>query len=372
MITVCTIIYIGCVVLAFKFIKIPVRPNTVATSVVVGVVILGGILIGWKFAAPMTGQLTLKRNIVQVVPMAKEVIKRVHVVFDQPVKKGDLLLEMETAPFQASVDQLTAQLAEARQRVLGLDAAVEVATAAVEKSKADEAYSKAQLDAALKTQKLNPGAVATLKVEVQRQNELAAQAGIVQATAALREAEFGLTSAKSGIAGIQAQLNTAKLNLERCFVRAPADGFVANLQAHEGTMGRTLAASAVATFMDMSETVVIGVFPQNTLMYVEPGNVVEIAFKSRPGRIATGKVDAIVEYTGEGQLVAQSTLPIAADLGSKGFLVVRITLDDPKLAKELPLGAAGTLTIYTNVGSPFHIISKITIRIKGWMNYLPM
>jgi len=71
-------------------------------------------------------------------------------------------------------------------------------------------------------------------------------------------------------------------------------------------------------------------------------------------------------------LIAQSTLPIAADLGSKGFLVVRITLDDSKLAQELPLGAAGALTIYTNVGNAFHVISKITIRIKGWMNYLPI
>ena len=65
------------------------------------------------------------------------------------------------------------------------------------------------------------------------------------------------------------------------------------------------------------------------------------------------------------------TLPEAANIGSKGFLAVRIRLDDEQLAKELPLGAAGTTTIYSDFGKPFHLISKITIRIKGWMYYLP-
>jgi len=274
MITVLTILYIGCVLVAFKVIKIPVRPGTVATAVMVGVIVLGGVVIGWKFTAPMTQQLTLKRNVVQMVPFAKELIKKIYVTSDQKVKKGDLLIEMRTEPFQNSVDQMTAQLAESRQNVSRLAAAVEVASAALEKSKANEAYAKAQLAAALKTQELNPGAVATLKVEVQRQDELAAQAGIDRASASLQEAKFALTSARSGIAGIQAQLNAAQLNLEHCFVRAPADGFVANLQAHEGTMGRTLAFAAVATFMDMSETVVLAVFPQNALLWVEPDNVV--------------------------------------------------------------------------------------------------
>ena len=30
--------------------------------------------------------------------------------------------------------------------------------------------------------------------------------------------------------------------------------------------------------------------------------------------------------------------PVAADLGAKGYLVVRIKLDDEKLAREFPLG----------------------------------
>ncbi len=50
---------------------------------------------------------------------------------------------------------------------------------------------------------------------------------------------------------------------------------------------------------------------------------------------------------------------------------MRIRLDDEALAKKLPLGAAAVATIYTDYGKPFHMISKVVIRMKGWMYYLP-
>ena len=65
-------------------------------------------------------------------------------------------------------------------------------------------------------------------------------------------------------------------------------------------------------------------------------------------------------------------VPIAKSIGSKGMLVVRIVLDDQELAKQLPLGGAGTTAIYTKFAQPFHIITKITVRIKAWMNYVPI
>jgi hypothetical protein len=41
-------------------------------------------------------------------------------------------------------------------------------------------------------------------------------------------------------------------------------------------------------------------------------------------------------------------------------------LDDQELAKELPLGGGGTVTIYTKFAEPFHVITKM------WTNYLPI
>jgi multidrug resistance efflux pump len=145
-----------------------------------------------------------------------------------------------------------------------------------------------------------------------------------------------------------------------------------NLQIREQTPVARWQFTSVGTIMDLSSTRIVVIYPQNLLKYVKSGDKSEIAFMRKPGVIATGTVDAVVQYTGEGQFVASGTLPVAATIDSKGFLAVRIRLDDKDFAKTLPLGAAGTTAIYTDFGKPFQIISKIALRIKGWLYYLPI
>ncbi len=61
-------------------------------------------------------------------------------------------------------------------------------------------------------------------------------------------------------------------------------------------------------------------------------------------------------------------IPVAAKVGSQGFLAVKIRLKEPPL--NLPLGAGGTAAVYTSYGKPVHIISKVTIRMKKWLLYV--
>ena len=68
MITVLLIGYLGCVVLAFKVIKLKVNPVSIAVATLIGVFMLGGVVIVWKQAAPMSGQMILRRRVLQVVP----------------------------------------------------------------------------------------------------------------------------------------------------------------------------------------------------------------------------------------------------------------------------------------------------------------
>jgi multidrug resistance efflux pump len=375
MVTLFTLGYIGLVAIAFKVIKIKVSPVTIAIAAFFGVVLLGGIVIAWKFSAPISDQMTLHRKVTQLLANqdSKEYITKIHVKQDQHVKKGDALYEVDATPNQYALNKAMAQVVVSEQKVSQAQAGIEVAIAQVEKAKADQGLSKAQLDTELKTQELNLGAVAKLQVEVAQQNYQASDAAVENAVANQMAAKFALTTAQNSLKADQALLEVAKLNLGQNVTRAPSDGYIMNWQAMEGTMTTTVIASAQGTFLDTSRPgVIAAVFPQNLVKNMAPGNPVDIAFKSLPGKIATGKVDAVLLYTGEGQLFAQGQLPIAKDLKSKGFLVVRITIDDQDLANELPLGAAGSVAVYTDALTPFHIISKITIRIKMWANYLPI
>ncbi len=102
------------------------------------------------------------------------------------------------------------------------------------------------------------------------------------------------------------------------------------------------------------------------------GQPVELAFNSRPGELFRGKVDNIIEATGEGQFAPGGKLLSAATVGSKGFLAVKISLDDPEAANGLALGTAGTVAIYTDFGKLFDIISKVAIRMQKWAYFLPI
>ena len=374
MITVITLGYIALVMVALKVINIKVSPTSIATAVVIGSCMLGAILVGWKFSAPMSGKMVVFRRTIPLLSGqdSKEFISKVHVEQDQPVTKGTLLWETDKRPNQYAVDTAAAQLELEKQNILQLQAALDVATESVKKAKASEAYQKAALDTAVEIQTLDSAAIAALKVKVQQETYVSSQAAVEQALAAEKEAQFALTSAQDALKATEAALDLAKFNLSQNEVRAPADGYVMNMQAIEGTMTTTILKAAQGVFMDMSETLVAAVFPQNLLANVQPGDAVEIAFKNMPGKIATGKVDAVLEYSGEGQFITTPQLPVVADLGSQGQLVVRITLDDQELAKTLPLGGAGDVAIYTQTGEPFHRISKITMRIKMWMNYAPI
>jgi multidrug resistance efflux pump len=366
--------YLALVYVTFKLMRIKANLVSVTAAVLAGVILIGGTVIGSQFSAPVTGQMTVKRDVIPLISGqdSKNFITKIHVEQDQMVKKGDVLYEVDATPNQAAVDGLTAQLAVSRETISELEAGVEVATAAVESVEANRDYAKAQLDTAIAIQQDNPAAIAKLKVTVQTEKYASSQAAVDQAIATEKEARFALISAKETLKGIEAELGTAELNLEQCKIIAPADGSIMNWQAVEGTMTVTVITRPQGLFMDMTETVVAAVFPQNLLKNVEAEDAVEIAFKSMPGRIVMGKVDEVLEYTGEGQLEPSAELPVVANLGSKGFLVVRIHLDDEELAKELPLGGAGSVAIYTKTGRPFHVISKITIRLNALMNYTPL
>lgn len=374
MVSVITIGYICMVAIVFKLFKLKVNASSVGAATLVGVVVLVGIIMGWQFSAPMTQQMIVNRKVIPLLSEqnSKEFITKIYVKADEHVTKGTVLWETDKRPNQFAVDQATAQLAVAQANVSGLVAALEVAAASVEKAKANQDYQKALLDTAVEIQKLDPQAVAALKVEVQQETYLSSQAAVEQATAGQQEATFALSSAQESLKSAQAQLSLAQLNLQQNEVLAPADGYVMGLQVVEGTLTTTLMASAQGIFVDMSETIVAAVFAQNLLANVEPGNAVEIAFKSRPGQVATGKVIAVIEFSGEGQFITTPELPVAAEVGSKGKLVVKIALDDAEAAKELALGGAGTTAIYTNTGKPFQIITKVAIRLKAWLNFLPV
>jgi membrane fusion protein (multidrug efflux system) len=91
----------------------------------------------WHLDAPMSSRVVTTQYVVQLVPYVKGQIKKVHAKANQPMKKGDVLVEIDASPYQDSVNQLQAQLAGAKDNVKQRQAALQSSEANVVKAGAD-------------------------------------------------------------------------------------------------------------------------------------------------------------------------------------------------------------------------------------------
>ena len=305
-----TIAYCLCIWLFFSKLKIKPNPNNVAVAVVIGIVAIGAIVIGWRFASPNSSNVVVSRYVIQIVPQVKGPVTEIHAEPNVPLKEGvDKLLAIQPDIYQNTVNQLTATLAAANQNVLQLASGVRAAEAGVEKAIATEAASKAELDTALAIAEQDPAAIAELKIKQLREKYKAAQAAVTEAEASAQQAAGQKEAAVDTAKSVQAQLANAEFDLQQCTIYAPADGFVTAWTVTEGTMAVPFPFVQLGAFVDTSRTNVLATFPQNVLKNVKVGDSAELTFKTRPGQVFTGQVETIVQASGEGQIATSGTLP---------------------------------------------------------------
>ncbi|MCK1276022.1 HlyD family secretion protein [Bradyrhizobium sp. 61] len=420
------VIYCAVVLVLFKVLHLKPRPYLIACMALAGILMIGGVVVAWTQSAPLTGQLVTTQYVVQLVPYVKGQVKAVHAEANQPMKKGDLLLEIDPAPYQYTVDQLEAQLKASKANVEQAQAGAQAGDANVAKAKAGIAQSQAAIDEAkaavanaqaslnkakaaadlaktqeqiaLNIQRADVAAISQLKVAEAKQQRQEADAAVQQAAAAVtqaqaaeqqasagltaaqsamqqteaaaRQAAFAIVVAQSNVPGVEAQLGDARFNLAQCRMTAPADGYVVNWQVQVGTMLVPMPLAAAGTFIDTSNIAVAAVFPQNWLANVKLGDDVELVLDPYPGRLFTGKVNAVIPASGGGQFTTSGDIPTAAKVGSTGAYAVKILFDDSAVSRNLSIGSGGSAAIYTQVGKPTHIISKVAMRMKKWLLYV--
>lgn len=384
MIAFLVIVYVAIVLVLFKVLHIKPTAYLIASMIVVGVFMIGGVVVVWTQSAPITDKMVTSQYVVQLVPYVKGQVKTIYAQALQPMKKGELLLEIDPAPYEYTVRQVEAQLATSKANVKQAEAALTTANAAIpnaqanlDKAKAADDLAKTQEQIALNIQRADKAAISVLNVAKATQERQEADAavqqaavGVVQAQASAQQAAAAVQVAQSNVPAVEAQLEDARFNLAQCKMLAPDDGYVVNWQVQIGTMLVPAPLAAAGTFVNVSDTAVAAVFPQNWLSNVEPGNDVEMVLNPYPGRLFRGKVDYVISASGGGQFTTSGTIPNAARIGSDGLYAVRINFSDDAVARKLSLGSGGSATIYTNKGKATHVISKVAIRMKKWLLYV--
>ena len=178
-------------------------------------------------------------------------------------------------------------------------------------------------------------------------------------------------SLEQKVAQVRAQLENARWQLEQTTTHSPCDCYVVNLQLRPGGFVAGVPLNPVMTLLEAGGQVV-ALYQQNELHQVAPGNEVEFALKTLPGRIVKGKVDSVVWAQGQGTFLPTGDLPSALSVQNQpaGKFAVKFDIAERDKAVFLAAGAAGDAAIYTEHLEAVHIIRKIILRVGSYLNYL--
>src|SRR5262249_44162814 len=207
-----------------------------------------------------------------------------------------------------------------------------------------------------------------------RSAEVQARASEGRAVASERQSGQKLGANVKGefaqVAQIRAQLENARWLLEQTTPLSPCDCYVVTLQLRPGGFVAGLPVNPVMTLVE-ADGQVVAFFNQNELFKVEPGNEVEFALETMPGRIIKGTVDSIVWAIGQGQLQASGNIPTSGmQAMPAGRYAVKFNIAERDRKLFLAAGAAGHAAIYTDHLHAVHIIRKVILRVGSYLNFL--
>jgi membrane fusion protein (multidrug efflux system) len=288
---------------------------------IVGAIVLIG-LIGAHFYTTYrkthvsTDDAFIDGNIHTIAAKINGTVKVVHVKDNQPVKKGDLLVELEPTDYTVKLREASsvvgaekAKLDEAGTRIASAKANLELQRAnlklaELEKTRAESLYQKEVLPRDRYDRAMT-----------------AYEVGVAQVKAAeeqLRSAEAQKLTQASTIKQKEATAAMAELNYQYTKLYAPIDGYVTKKSVQTGN--QIQAGQPLMAVVGLSDIWVTANFKETQMEHIRPGQTVKMGVDSYPGMVFKGKVDSIMAGTG----VTFSLFPAENATGNYVKVVQRI------------------------------------------------
>jgi membrane fusion protein (multidrug efflux system) len=236
------------------------------------------------------------------VPISAEVSGRIKIVLvktNQPVKTGELLFQLDPAPFELAIKKAEAQLAQVRTNI-------EALKASYTQQQAEISLAQTNYGFALKEQKRQANLVAkkytsSSSYDDAEQNAELASLKLVAAKKDLKRIAANLggnvdipVEQQPDYLAALADLEQAKLDLAHTRVSAPMDGHI-NTAPNPGqylNAGQTV----MALVVDKQPWVEAN-FTEKDLTYVKPGQPVSISIDTYPDTTWTGEVESLSPAT---------------------------------------------------------------------------
>ncbi|QWV95039.1 HlyD family secretion protein [Geomonas oryzisoli] len=273
-----------------------------------GIILLILILVGSLFGVRQwvrskthieTDNAFVEAHVHSVASRIPALVQRVAVVDNQFVHKGDLLVELDPADYQARLKSAAASLEMAKNETSGDYAEVESARANVVLAAAR--LDQASLDLKRAESLYAKEVIPREQLDRSRTAHKVAQAQVREAQEAENRAKAMIGMSGSGskdarVAQKQGDLEAAKLNLSYTRIVAPSDGFVTRKGVEVGNYVQP--GQALMAIVPLEDAWITANYKESQLTNVRPGQEVDFTVDGYPGRHFTGKVESIMAGTG--------------------------------------------------------------------------
>jgi membrane fusion protein (multidrug efflux system) len=286
-------------------------------------------------------------QLAEVAPLIDGTIASVAVHDTQSVRRGDLLLRLDTADAQLAVDQARANYEQAVRRIEQADANTHAAEASLTARQSD--LTRAELDFRRRDSLARTGAVSGDEISSARNaldNAKSAVAYAEQALAAQRAvAAGGDVEQHPEVRAAKAMLERAELDLKRTEIRSPLEGIVAQNHAQIGQRVRN--GTVLMSVVPVHEAHVNANFKEVQLDRIHPGQKAILTSDLYGGTVVYhGTVVGVSGGTGAAFAVIPAQNATGNWIKVVQRLPVRIALDPRELArKPLRVGLSMTVTV---------------------------
>lgn len=283
------------------------------------VLLLAASVVGWQYRDylinPWTRDGLVSSRVVLLAPQVSGAISRVHIAENTQVRQGDLLFELDDAPFTAALRKAEAQLTSAE---------------------ALAALAEAEARRAQDTERGDPGALSPQTV----------QDAILRAKAA-----------QATVQAEQAALEQARQQLAFTRVSAPADGYITGPALAPG--GAVPAFKPILGLIRSDSFRIKGFFRETLIRHIAVGQKASVRLMSRPDLVLSGTVESvgwgIARSDGSTSGVSEDLLPVVSPtfewirLAQRIPVIVRLDQIPPGLL--LRMGETASVMIHAVGGN---------------------
>lgn len=286
----------------------------------------------------------LRADVVQVAAETGGKVVEVHVVENQHVQAGDLLLVLDSTDANLRIAQAEANLAAAEADAKRADDAAAVNRSDIKTGEARLA--DAQRELKLQEQLTDGGASVRAAVDRARAAAQIASQSVQTARSGLIAAQAAADAARARIPAAQAAVDMARRELSLTEVRAPYPGVASKMDLQPGELVQR--GQAVLALVP-DERYIVANFKETDLARIHVGDPVDIEVDAFPEAKLHGKVQSIGAGTG----AMFSLMP--ADNASGNFIKVvqripvRVALDE---VPTYPAGLSVLVTVNDTQSAP--------------------